>query len=63
MKKHFVNDHSECEKGSDIIQHLKIDIENLSDVIIRSLYLSKLERFSFCILVCEKFLDKTFFVF
>ena len=42
MKKHFVNDHAECKEGSDIIQHLKIDSENLSEVIIKSLYLSKL---------------------
>ena len=42
MKKHFVNDHADCEQGSDIIQHLKIDLENLSDVIIKSYYLSQL---------------------
>ena len=36
------NNHAECEKVFNIIQHLKIDLEDLSDVIIKSLYLSQL---------------------
>ena len=63
MKKHFVDNHASCDKGSDVIQHLKIDLERLSEVIIKSYFISELQEFSFCILVWEKFLDKTFLSF
>ena len=34
MKKHFVDNHASCDKGKDVIQHLKIDLESLSEVIL-----------------------------
>ena len=42
MKKHFVDNHASCDKGSDVIQHLKIDLESLSEVIIKSYFISEL---------------------
>ena len=42
MKKHFVDNHASCDKGSDVIQHLKIDLERLSEVIIKSYFISEL---------------------
>ena len=42
MKKHFVDNHASCDKGKDVIQHLKIDLESLSEVIIKSYFISEL---------------------
>ena len=39
MKKHVVEDH---EDYCDTIQHMKIDLENMSKVLIKSYYLSEL---------------------
>ena len=38
MKKHAIEDHDDCL----IIQHIKIDLENLSEVIIKSYQVSQL---------------------
>ena len=47
MKKHFVDNHASCEKGSDVIQHLKMDLESLSEVIIKSYFISELQELIF----------------
>ena len=38
IKKHAIDDHEDCK----IIQHLKIDLENLSEVVIKSYQVSQL---------------------
>ena len=38
MKKHAIEDHEYCK----LIQHLKIDLENLSEVVIKSYQVSQL---------------------
>ena len=42
MKKHFAENHASCDKGKDVIQHLKIDLKSLSEVIIKSYFISEL---------------------
>ena len=42
MKKHFVDNNASCDKGKDVIQHLKIDLKSLSEVIIKSYFISEL---------------------
>ena len=42
MKKYFVDNHASCDKGKDVIQHLKIDLKSLSEVIIKSYFISEL---------------------
>ena len=38
MEKHAIEDHEDCK----IIQHLKIDLENLSEIVIKSYQVSQL---------------------